>query len=327
MKSISVVIPNYNGKHLFEKYFENNYKILNTLGTKVQIIIVDDASSDDSVAYLEEHYGNDITIIRKEKNSGFSHTCNLGIQKATNDLIFLLNTDVTLEEGYFEKLYKYFELEDTFGVMGRIIGMEDDNILDAARSPKILGRKIKPSNFFYLKDSDTLTPTFYLSGAIALMDTRKLKAINGFNEMFNPYYGEDQEMSIRAWRLGWKCYYEHNAVCRHEVSASTKGHKDNYSVKRIYFRNRYYMHHLHLHGIDLNLYHMQVILSDVLPSIITLQFYKAQAYLDFLRNMNELSVKKTAFKTQMKHHKSNIGINDVIENIKMMLKYKQVVKL
>ncbi|WP_439581446.1 glycosyltransferase family 2 protein [Dyadobacter bucti] len=327
MKSISVVIPNYNGQHLFEKYFGTNYKILNILGTKVQIIVVDDASTDGSVAYLEQHYGDTVTILRKEKNSGFAQTCNLGIEQATNDLIFLLNTDVTLEEGYFEKLYKYFELEDTFGVMGRIIGMDDDNILDAARSPKILGRKIKPSNFFYLKDSDTLTPTFYLSGAIALMDTRKLKAINGFNEMFNPYYGEDQEMSIRAWRLGWKCYYEHNAVCRHEVSATTKGHKDIYSVKRIYFRNRYYMHHLHLHGVDLNLYHIQVILCDVLPSILTLQLYKAQAYVDFLKNMNELKKKKTAFKTQMKIHKSNIGIIDVIETIKIMLKYKQVIKL
>ncbi|QRR00499.1 glycosyltransferase family 2 protein [Dyadobacter sandarakinus] len=327
MKSISVVIPNYNGRHLFEKYFESNYRILQRLGTNVQIIVVDDASKDDSVAYLEEHYGDEITIIRKEQNSGFSHTCNLGIQQANNDLIFLLNTDVTLEEGYFEKLYKYFELEDTFGVMGRIIGMDDDNILDAARSPKILGRKIKPSNFFYLQDSDSLTPTFYLSGAIALMDTRKLKAINGFNEMFNPYYGEDQEMSIRAWRLGWKCYYEHNAVCRHEVSASTKGHKDNYSVKRIYFRNRYYMHHLHLHGIDLNLYHLQVILSDVIPSILTFQFYKAQAYFDFLQNMNELKLKKTAFTKQMKTYKSNIGIKEIMENIHFMLQHKQVIKL
>jgi GT2 family glycosyltransferase len=327
MKSISVVIPNYNGQHLFEKYFATNFKILSDLETKVQIIVVDDASTDGSVAYLEEHYGDTVTIVRKDTNTGFAETCNLGIEQATNDLIFLLNTDVTLEEGYFEKLYKYFELEDTFGVMGRIIGMDDDNILDAARSPKILGRKIKPSNFFYLKDSDTLTPTFYLSGAIALMDTQKLKAINGFNEMFNPYYGEDQEMSIRAWRLGWKCYYEHNAVCRHEVSATTKGHKDVYSVKRIYFRNRYYMHHLHLHGVDLRLYHIQVILSDVLPSILTLQFYKAQAYMDFLQNMNELKKKKTAFKTQMKIHKSNIGIIDVIETIKIMLKYKQVIKL
>ncbi|CAG5016748.1 Undecaprenyl-phosphate 4-deoxy-4-formamido-L-arabinose transferase [Dyadobacter sp. CECT 9275] len=327
MKSISVVIPNYNGKHLFEKYFEHNYKLLTSLNTDVQIIVVDDASRDGSVAYLREHYQDRITVIEKATNSGFSETCNIGIQQASNDLVFLLNTDVTLEPGYFEKLYKYFEYKDTFGVMGRIIGMDDDNILDAARSPKILGRKIKPSHFFYLNDSQVLTPTFYLSGAIALMDTKKLKTIHGFNEMFNPYYGEDQELSIRAWRLGWKCYYEHDAVCRHEVSASTKGHKDKYNVKRIYFRNRYYIHHLHLHGFDLNLYHLQVILCDVLPSLFTLQFYKAEAYLDFLRNRKGLQKKKNAFSRQMRRHRSEIGIRDIVQNISLMLKYEHVVKL
>ena len=327
MRSISVVIPNYNGKHLFEKYFEHNLKILNTLGTDVQIIVIDDASTDDSVTYLKEQYGGQITLIEKKVNSGFSNTCNLGIQEAKNELIFLLNTDVTLELGYFEKLYRYFERDDTFGVMGRIIGMDDDLIREAARSPKIMGRKIKSGDFFHLEDRESFTPTFYLSGAIALMDTRKLKAINGFNEMFNPYYGEDQELSIRAWRLGWKCYYEHNAVCRHEVSASTKLHNHKRAIKKIHFRNRYYVHFLHLYGTDLLLWHIQVLLCDVLLGLFTLQFYKAEAYIDFLKNRKGLRQKKNSFNRQMKRYHSEIGIIDVIQKIHIMLKYKQVIKL
>ena len=137
------MIPNYNGKHLFEKYFEHNFRVLKSLGQDVQIIVIDDASTDDSVAYLQENYGDKIVLLQKETNSGFSDTCNLGIEKAENDLIFLLNTDVTVETDYFEKLYKYFDLEDTFGVMGRIIGMDDDLIREAARTPKIMGRKSK----------------------------------------------------------------------------------------------------------------------------------------------------------------------------------------
>ncbi|GAB2773208.1 hypothetical protein GCM10027275_15210 [Rhabdobacter roseus] len=327
MKSISVVIPNYNGRHLFEKYFEHNYQIFKSLPTNVQIIVVDDASKDESVAYLKETYGDKITLIEKPMNSGFSETCNIGIERATNDLIFLLNTDVSLEPDYFEKLYRYFEYDDTFGVMGRIIGMDDDNIQEAARSPKILGRKIKSCDFFRLNDKETFTPTFYLSGAIALMDTRKLKAINGFNEMFNPYYGEDQELSIRAWRLGWKCYYEHSAICRHEVSASTKGHNTKRAIKQIHFRNRYYVHYLHLYGMDLQLWHLQVLFCDVLLGLLMLQTYKAEAYLDVLRNRRELSQKKSAFHFQMKKYRSNLGIIEVINTIRLMLKYKEVVKL
>ena len=327
MRSISVVIPNYNGRHLFEKYFDHNLNILSELETDVQVIVIDDASTDDSVAYLKEKYSGQITLIEKEVNSGFSNTCNLGIRQATNELIFLLNTDVTLEKDYFEKLYKYFEREDTFGVMGRIIGMDDDLIREAARSPKIMGRKIKSGDFFHLNERESFTPTFYLSGAIALMDTQKLKSINGFNEMFNPYYGEDQELSIRAWRLGWKCYYEHDAVCRHEVSASTKIHNHKRAIKKIHFRNRYYVHFLHLYGSDLLFWHMQVLLCDVLLGILTLQFYKAEAYVDFLKNLKGLRRKKNSFNRQMKRYHSEIGIIDVIQKIHIMLKYKQVIKL
>jgi GT2 family glycosyltransferase len=327
MRSISVVIPNYNGKHLFEKYFDHNLNILSELETDVQIIVIDDASTDDSVDYLKSKYSDKITLIEKEVNSGFSNTCNLGIKEATNELIFLLNTDVTLEKDYFEKLYKYFEREDTFGVMGRIIGMDDDLIREAARSPKIMGRKIKSGDFFHVDERESFTPTFYLSGAIALMDTQKLKSINGFNEMFNPYYGEDQELSIRAWRLGWKCYYEHDAVCRHEVSASTKIHNHKRAIKKIHFRNRYYVHFLHLYGSDLLFWHIQVLLCDVLLGMFTLQFYKAEAYLDFLKNLKGLRKKKNSFNRQMKRYHSEIGIIDVIQKIHIMLKYKQVIKL
>ncbi len=327
MKSISVVIPNYNGKHLFEKYFETNFKILHSLGEKTQIIIVDDASTDDSVKYLNEHYPSGITIIEKETNTGFSETCNLGIQKAKNELIFFLNTDVSLTPDYFEKLYSYFDHEDTFGVMGRIMGMGDNIIQEAARAPKISGRKIKPSNFFYIENSDSLTPTFYLSGAAALIDAEKLKVLYGFNELFNPFYSEDQELCIRAWRLGWNCYYEHDAICRHEVSGSTKNHSAKRSVKKLYFRNRYYVHYLHLDGFDLMLWHFQVFFSDVIMGFFTMQGYKASAYFSVFKNRRNLRRKKRNFNILMKKYNSKITLLNVIHKIRKVIEGREVIKL
>ncbi len=327
MKSISVVIPNYNGKELFEKYFEHNLHILSSLGKETQIIVVDDGSSDDSVSYLEKNYADRITLIKITPNKGFSHACNRGIDIAENDLVFLLNTDVKLEKEYFTNLFRYFELEDTFGVMGRVIGMDDDSIHEAARLPKISGRKIKPSNFFYIPNSDVLTPTFYLSGAIALIDNKKLKELNGFNELFNPFYGEDQELSIRAWRMGWKCYYEHNAICRHEISGSTKGHSNKWDVKKLYFRNRYYIHYLHLNGLDLLLWHIQVIFSDVLMGMFTLQNYKAYAYLAAFQNRRKLKKAKESFNLQLKKQDSKISLIGVIQKLRRILENEQTIKL
>lgn len=327
MKSVSVVIPNYNGKHLFEKYFEDNLRILKNLGENTQIIVVDDASTDESVEFLESKYQSEILIIKKDANTGFSETCNLGIQHSTNELLFFLNTDVSLTPDYFTELYKYFDLSDTFGVMGRIIGMDDEIIQEAARSPKISGRKIKPSNFFYIENDTCLTPTFYLSGAVALIDAEKLKILHGFNELFNPFYSEDQELSIRAWRLGWKCYYEHQAICRHEVSGSTKNHSDKRAVKKLYFRNRYYVHYLHLNGIDLMLWHFQVFFTDVVMGFFTMQSYKASAYFAVFKNRRNLRRKKRNFNILMKRFKSKITLVDVIHKIRRVIEHKSIVKL
>lgn len=327
MKSISVIIPNYNGRHLFEKYFKHNFDYFQSLPTDVEVIVVDDASTDDSVAYLKEHYEGRIVLIEKQVNSGFSDTCNRGLERATKELVFLLNTDVVLTHDYFEKQYRYFDYPDTFGVMGRILGMDDEIIREAARSPKLLGRKIKSNDFFRIADQSVFTPTFYLSGAIALIDTQKLKALGGFNEMFGPYYCEDQELSIRAWRLGWKCYYEHQAVCRHEVSASTKNHQVRNKIKRTLFRNRYYMHYLHLNGLDLFLWHLQVLVCDVIGGALFGQFFKVKAYLDFIKNLKSLRAKKMEFNSEMELQHSNLSMFQVIDHIHGVMRQHKLIKL
>jgi GT2 family glycosyltransferase len=327
MEGLSIILPNYNGKHLFEKYFLENLKVFNSLDIPYEIILVDDASKDDSVNYLKENFGSKINLIEKKENSGFSITCNIGINQAKYDKTLLLNTDVLLTRNYFESILKYFKKADTFGVMGRIIGMNDDIIQDAARLPKQSGLKIKPSNFFYAADIDFDTPTLYLSGAITLVNTEKLKKLGGFNEIFSPFYGEDFELSLRAWRMGWKCYYHHEAICRHEISGSTKNYQKKYWIKTIYFRNRYFAHYLHLNGIHLLFWHLQIIFSDVLPSIFSINRYKVKAYFNVWANKSKLNTQKKEFWELMNKNESQKSLQNVFLEIKDMLKNQEIIKL
>ncbi|WP_217452240.1 hypothetical protein [Mucilaginibacter humi] len=64
--------------------------------------------------------------------------------------------------------------------------------------PKFNGLKLKTDYFYYTDAVDDRLYTFYLSGANALIATKKLKAIGGFYELFSPFYCEDMELSIRA---------------------------------------------------------------------------------------------------------------------------------
>lgn len=277
---ISVVIPNYNGVRLFEHTLPTVVETLRHAGKPYEIIVVDDCSTDASVEYLRQHYP-EVRILQNSVNSGFSVTANKGIRAAAYDKVLLLNSDVKLTPGYFDNQYKYFDKPDTFGVMGRIVGWDDDKIQDGAKYPYYHGSKIKTSGNYLLKDEALMQDglySMYLSGANAFIDKEKFLQIGGFNELFSPFYVEDYELSLRAWRLGYKCYYDYNSVCRHQVSTSIKSKSKKKYVSTIYDRNKMYLHAIHLEGVKRLLWFLQLI-PEALIRVLTLRWH----YLKSLR--------------------------------------------
>lgn len=256
--SISVVIPNYNGKHLLEDNLPSVVAALKHIQCGYEIIVVDDASVDESVAFMKQKYP-DITLLVNELNKGFSPTINRGIFEAKYDLVLALNSDVKLTPDYFEEQLKYFGEHDTFGVMGKIIDHAGTQLQDGAKYPKTSIKGIK-ATFNYIPDVLPVSvwlPSFFLSGANALMDRKKLIQLGGFDELFAPFYFEDADLGLRAWRVGWRCYFEPNAVCMHATSSTISRLKSE-KVKTIIERNRIFFNYLHLDGSKLFLYKLWI---------------------------------------------------------------------
>lgn len=322
-KSISAVIPNYNGRKLLEQNLPSVYEALNNAKTDFEIIITDDCSTDSSVAFIRQNYPL-IRLIINDKNQGFSVSCNKGIALARKDLILLLNTDIELNRNYFESQFKYFELADTFGVMSKIIGAKNGETQDTARFLKYSGFKIKANNFYHLTDEDFLTPTAYLSGANALIDTKKLKEIGGFDEIFSPFYCEDFELGLRAWRLGWKCYYDPKSYCIHDHSSTTKNYRTRNWVKAIFFRNKFFVHAIHLERNQLAFWFLQITFIDMLFMWIGLKFYYYKSFGMFLNNLNPAFHSRKKFKDLMARQNSTTSIDDVIDKMREMLEEQTI---
>jgi GT2 family glycosyltransferase len=299
-RSVSIVIPNYNGRHLLEAYMPFTLQVIADAGVPYEVIVVDDCSKDDSVAFMQANHPQ-VNLIVSPQNNGFSHACNIGIAAAQYELILLLNSDVKLLPGYFNAQWKYFDNDDTFGTMGRIIDMEGDGIQDAARMPRFNGLKLK-SSFYYSDDPDADLYTLYLSGANALVDAKKLKAIGGFNELFSPFYCEDLELSIRAWRLNWKCYYEHKSVCRHMGQATTKNYKTASWVKTVYFRNRFFVHAIHMDGLPKLLWFLQITLIDMLPKLLTGKLWLWKSYVAYFKGGDKVTAAKQQMRALMQQY-------------------------
>lgn len=312
-KSISVIIPNYNGAKLLEKYLPYTISALEGV-VKWEIIVVDDASADGSVDFLESNYP-EIVLVKNSVNQGFSFTCNAGIEKSRYNYLFFLNSDIKLTPGYFENQWPVFEDPATFGVMGKILEMESEKIEVASKYPKKIGRKFKISDQFYFNGENKYAPTAFLSGANALVSAEKMKFLGGFDELYSPFYFEDLDLSVRAWRMGWKCYYDHNSVCYHLGSCTIKQENLKKGIKEIYFRNRLVFHGIHLPEASLSLFRKQTLLLEVLPKMIMGKLWIYKSYKSFLQYEENMRKSRETIKQQMKICNSDISLFEIIKEI------------
>ncbi|WP_184546828.1 glycosyltransferase family 2 protein [Mucilaginibacter sp. FT3.2] len=288
---ISVVIPNYNGRLLLEQNLPFTYAALKAVKLPYQVIIADDASTDDSVAYITQNYP-DVILIKGEENKGFSGNINRGIMAAGLDLVLLLNSDIKLTENYFLSQLPYFNHADTFGVMGLILDETDDKMQEACKYPVSSVFKINHIKNIRLDGDNAYT--FYLSGANALVNRQKLLQLGGFNELFSPFYHEDLDLSLRAWESGFKCYYDDSAVCRHAVSVTIKKHSSKKKIKTISTRNKLLLHYFHLQGLRLYLWAFITFLS-LLVRWISGKLYYYQAWWLYLKRLPQMRIYKRNF--------------------------------
>lgn len=315
IKGISVIIPNYNGEFLLPQVLPTVFTALDNSGVPSEIIVVDDCSIDESLHLLNEKFP-EVAVLLNDTNSGFSVTSNKGIRAARYDWVLLLNSDVKLEPDYFLPLLKYTGRNNVFGVMGRIVGWEDDKIQDGAKYPFFHGVKIKTSGNYLLKDITEMENgiySMYLSGANAFMNKELFLATGGFNELFSPFYVEDFELSLRAWRLGYECYYDDNAVCRHKTSATIVSGNKKKNIKKIYNRNKMYLHAIHLSKSKRLLWFLQLA-GESFIHLILLKWSYVRAVFLFLGSYKKVIASRERLQ-QIVNGKKILSVNEVVDKI------------
>ncbi|MCI4625522.1 MAG: glycosyltransferase family 2 protein [Candidatus Magnetoovum sp. WYHC-5] len=118
-KLISFVIPNWNHKVLLGECLSS---ILSSKGAlNKQVIVVDNASSDGSYAYVKQIFGNRVEWIQNKKNEGYARAVNKGVALASGELIFLLNNDVKLYTDTVRNLVLYLEGRSQAGAVSPLL--------------------------------------------------------------------------------------------------------------------------------------------------------------------------------------------------------------
>lgn len=114
---VSVIIVNYNGKRYIDTLF-NSLKELVLDDIRLEIVFVDNASSDDSVEYLSSKYNWDnINIVRSDKNTGFAGGNNLGVKQSGGKYIVFLNNDTKVDKLWLKELYNRMIKDSNIGII------------------------------------------------------------------------------------------------------------------------------------------------------------------------------------------------------------------
>lgn len=251
MKSVSVILPNFNGVGLLGKNLPSLIRALE--GFEYEIIVVDDASTDGSVSFLQLSYP-DIIVVQHKKNIGFSGTCNTGIFRSTKELICVSNTDVTFLQHYFQKIIPLLN-EGIFAAKGKIRNETEDgtflNFDTIARShmKRGLWRFDKTVDDFETRNfSPKIGGLFPLLGCCFVADAVKIKELGGFDEIYSPFYWEDSDLPFRAMQAGYELRYVPEAEVTHQVSATINKFRRKYYRKLISDRNKFLFTWRHMYG-------------------------------------------------------------------------------
>lgn len=213
--SATVVIPNWNGRDLLEKYLPSIVAAL-AENPANEIIVVDNASEDGSADFIRQNFPS-VRVLSLERNRGFGGGSNAGFEAATNDIVVLLNSDMRVEPDFLQPLLDPFQDARVFAVSCQIFFSDPAKL----REETGLTQGWWESGALRVRHriDDAIQqpyPCFYGGGGSCAFDRRKFLELSGFDELFAPFYLEDTDLGYMAWKRGWKVLYQPRSVVYHE---------------------------------------------------------------------------------------------------------------
>lgn len=216
---ISIVIINRNCQSFLKRCIDSLFTLRSNLDS--EIIVIDNASQDKSVEFLEKNFPQ-VKLICNKNNLGYAKACNQGIKEAKSKYIFILNPDTGLLRGSLDEMLRFMEENPRCGILGPKLLDEDGKIQFSCRAfptystaffnrYSLLTRLFPHSKYAnrYLKTNwphDNIQEVDWVSGAAMLIRRDCLDQIGKFDEEFFMYC-EDVDICKRAKDKGWQIFY------------------------------------------------------------------------------------------------------------------------
>lgn len=216
---LSIVIINYNVRYFLEQCLSVLQRAM--AGIEAEVIVVDNGSSDGSVAYLAPLFPF-VRFIESAENLGFARANNLALAQCSGELVLFLNPDTLIAEDTLQKCIGHFSENPSTGALGvRMIDGKGKFLPESKRSfpsPWVSFAKLSGLSAVFPRsgtfnryalgylDEHTDHPVDVLAGACMFVRKTLLTQLNGFDESYF-LYGEDVDLSYRVKKAGYNNIY------------------------------------------------------------------------------------------------------------------------
>lgn len=230
---VSIVMINWNGREHLSRCLPS---IAAQTYRNYELVIVDNGSTDDSVAYIREHFPA-VHLLRNDENLGFAIANNQGIAVTHGEFIVILNNDTQVELGWLDSLVAAAQSHPEMGAFACLVMFSDkrDVIDSAGLTVSVLGHGCQNRLGDTTVGTEEAKEVFGASATAAMFRRELLDDVGLFDEDYFIYY-EDVDLAWRARLRGWRSFLVPQAVVYH-VHSATVGRGSPFK-KRLLTRNR-----------------------------------------------------------------------------------------
>ncbi len=236
---ISIVIVSYNVRYFLDQCILSVQS--SSENFQIEIIVVDNNSSDDTCDFLRNKYPF-VKLIDNKSNLGFSKANNQGVEIAQGTYVLILNPDTVLGEDTLKKVFDFATQKKDLGILGvKLIDGSGNYLPESKRSiptpsvafKKIFGLTKKQRNKYYADhlNEDESGKVDVLVGAFMFLEREIYSDVGGFDPEYF-MYGEDIDLSYKVLKSGYQNYYFSETQVIHYKGESTQ--KDYLNLSHFY---------------------------------------------------------------------------------------------
>jgi GT2 family glycosyltransferase len=250
-RAVSIVVPNWNGADLLAKNLPAVFAAVQSHPASAELIVVDDGSEDDSRAVISALGG--IRLVTHERNRGFGAACMTGVLAARHELVLLLNSDARPDPGALAPLCRAFDVPDTFAASPLVLNEAGEVTGVTISVPYLRRGRIRYRGHAARSLADAAAGalpwyTLFPSGGAVVVHRERFLALGGFDPLFHPFYYEDTDLGICAWRRGWTCVVVPEGRVTHPDGGTIRRSFSRFRIAVVRKRNRVLFHTKNLTG-------------------------------------------------------------------------------